>query len=157
MIMEARVVPHPSVPTVNEAYWRLVSEFPLVPIRDDAHLEQALEIIDHLTDTFQHDTGTEAYLGALADLVYVYEQEHVTWPPVTGVDVLRYLMDEHELTQADLAALFGGRSVISDVLAGKRRLNLTHITRLADRFGMPADVFIDREALTPDPTPFSDK
>jgi len=33
------------------------------------------------------------------------------------------------------------------VLAGKRRLNLTHITRLAERFGLPVDVFIDRETI----------
>ena len=118
-----------------------------MPIRDDTHLEQALDIIDRLTDRPQRSTGEEEYLGALADLVYVYEHEHVTWPPVTGIAVLRHLMDEHSLTQADLAPLFGGRSVISEVLAGKRRLSLTHITRLAERFGLPADVFIDRGAL----------
>ena len=127
-------------------YWQNVRAFPLVPIRNDAHLEQALEIIDRLTDQPQRSEGAEEYLGALADLVYVYEQVHVTWPPVSGVDVLRHLMEEHNLTQADLAPLFGGRSVISDVLAGKRRLNLTHITRLAQRFGLPADAFIDRQA-----------
>lgn len=69
----------------------------------------------------------------------------MTWPPVSGVDVLRHLMEEHNLTQAELAPLFGGRSAISEVLAGKRRLNLTHITRLSERFGLPADAFIDRQ------------
>lgn len=127
-------------------YWRLVEEFPLVPIRDDTHLEQALDVIDRLTEHAEHDSGRGEYLGALADLVYVYEQDHVTWPTVSGVDVLRHLMEEHNLTQADLAPLFGGRSVISEVLSGKRRLNLTHISRLADRFGLPAGVFIDRES-----------
>ncbi len=128
-----------------DEYWRLVHAFPLVPVRDDGHLEQALTIIDQFTDNPQGDAGIQAYLGALADLVYVYEQQHVTWPAVTGVDVLRHLMEEHGLTQADLAPLFGGRSVVSAVLAGKRRLNLTQITRLAARFGLPADAFIDRE------------
>ena len=126
-----------------EEYWRLSHAFPLAPIRDDAHLEQALAMIDRLTDHAWPDIGAQTYLGALADLVYVYEQQHVTWPPVTGVDVVRHLMEEHHLSQADLAPLFGGRSVISAVLSGKRRLNLTHIARLAARFGLPADVFID--------------
>jgi HTH-type transcriptional regulator/antitoxin HigA len=128
---------------INE-YSRLIREFPLVPIRDDAHLEQALTMIDRLTDSPQQDAGAHAYLGALADLVYVYEQQYVTWPRVTGVEVLAHLMEEHGLSQADLAPLFGGRSVVSAVLAGKRRLNLTHITRLSARFGLPADAFIDR-------------
>ncbi|HEY8284185.1 MAG TPA: helix-turn-helix domain-containing protein [Chloroflexota bacterium] len=129
---------------IDDEYWRLVRAFPLAPIRDDAHLEEALKIIDQLTDLVVRGEGVEEYLGALADLVYVYEQQHVTWPRVTGVDVLRHLMIEHNLSQADLAPVMGGRSVISAVLAGKRRLNLTHITRLADHFGLPADVFIDR-------------
>ena len=60
---------------------------------------------------------------------------------------MRHLMEENGLSQTDLAPLFGGRSVISDVLAAKRRLNLTHITRLAERFGLPVDVFIDRETI----------
>src|SRR5262249_36256327 len=87
----------------------------------------------------------------MADLVHVYEQEHVTWPPVTGVDVLRHLMEEHQLTQADLAPLFGGRSVVSEVLAGQRCLSLTHLTPLAERFGLPADAFIDRETAAQTP------
>ncbi len=129
-----------------EEYWRLAREFPLVSIHDDTHLEKALDVVDRLTDRSTRTAGTEEYLRALADLVYVYEQAHVTWPPVTGVDIVRHLMEENGLSQADLAPLFGGRSVISDVLAGKRRFNLTHITRLAERFGLPADVFIEREA-----------
>ncbi len=131
-----------------EEYWRLAHEFPLASIRDDAHLEEALDVVGRLTDRTRRTTDEEEYLRALADLVYVYEQAHVTWPAVTGVDVLRHLMEENGLSQADIAPLFGGRSVISDVLAGKRRLNLTHIVRLAERFGLPADIFIDREAVT---------
>ncbi|HVA91149.1 MAG TPA: helix-turn-helix domain-containing protein [Chloroflexota bacterium] len=126
-----------------EEYWRLIHAFPLAPIRDDTHLDQALAIIDQLTERSRPDADAQLYLGALADLVYVYEQQHVSWPPVTGSDVVRHLMEEHQLTQADLAPLFGGRSVVSAVLAGKRRLNLTHITRLSARFDVPAGVFID--------------
>jgi HTH-type transcriptional regulator/antitoxin HigA len=51
-------------------------------------------------------------------------------------------MAEHELTQAELAPLFGAPSIVSEVLSGKRRLALSHISRLAERFGVPADVFI---------------
>jgi HTH-type transcriptional regulator/antitoxin HigA len=51
---------------------------------------------------------------------------------------------EHGLTQANLAPLFGSPSIVSEVLSGKRLLALTHMTRLADRFGVPADVFLER-------------
>ena len=94
--------------------------------------------------------AAEAYLGALTDLVETYERIHVEIPDVTGVAALRALMEENGLAQADLAPLFGTPPVISEVLAGKRRLALSHIRRLAAHFGLPADVFIDRGDTRPE-------
>ncbi len=109
---------------------------------DDAHLDEAIAVIDRLLDIPKRSTAEEEYLQALTDLVAVYEDAHVVIPPVNGLDALRYLMEENGLTQADLVSDFGTRSIVSEVLAGKRHLALTHITRLAERFGVPADVFI---------------
>lgn len=58
------------------------------------------------------------------------------------MEALRYLIAENGLTQAELAPLFGAPSVISEVLAGKRRLTLAHIRRLVAHFGLPAEVFL---------------
>lgn len=129
-----------------EEYLALVRAFPLVSIRSDAHLEEALTVIDRLLDIPERSPAEEEYLQALTDLVEAYENAQVVIPPVRGVDALRYLIEENGLAQADLAPLFGARSIVSEVLAGKRRLALSHITRLTERFGLPADVFIGQEA-----------
>ena len=126
----------------EEAYIALVRTFPLVSIRDDAHLADAVTVIDTLSDKAVRSPAEEAYLGALIDLVETYEAIHVTIPPAAGVDALRYLMEENGLAQADLVPLFGAASVTSEVLAGKRHLALSHIERLAAYFGLAADVFI---------------
>jgi len=128
--------------TTEEEYLTLVRAFPLVSIRDEVHLAEALAVIDQLLERPQRSTAEEEYLRALTDLVETYENAHVAIPTVSGVEALRFLMEEHGLTQADLAPLFGTRSIVSEVLAGKRRLALSHIARLAERFGVPADVFI---------------
>ena len=128
----------------EEEYLALVRKFPLVSIRDDTHLAAALAIIDGLLEQPQPSTAEEEYLSALTILVEVYENAHVVIPPASGVEVLRSLMEENRLSQADLAPLFGSPSIISEVLSGKRRLTLAHIARLAERFGLPADVFIDK-------------
>jgi HTH-type transcriptional regulator / antitoxin HigA len=127
-----------------EEYLTLVHAFPLISIRDDAHLAEALEVIDGLLERPERSVAEEEYLCSLTDLVETYENAHVIIPPVSGVEALRYLMEEHALTQAGLVPLFGSRSIVSEVLAGKRRLALSHIARLAERFGVPADVFIGR-------------
>ena len=126
----------------EQEYLALVHAFPLVSIRNDTHLDAAVAVIDRLLDHQPHSLAQEEYLGALTDLVEIYESAHVVIPATTGVEALRYLMDEHGLTQAELASLFGAPSIVSEVLSGKRRLALSHITRLAERFGVPADVFI---------------
>jgi HTH-type transcriptional regulator / antitoxin HigA len=128
----------------EEEYVALVRAFPLISIRDEAHLAEALAVIDRLTDLSQRSAGVEAYLGALTDLVETYENAHVTIPSISGVEAVRYLMEENGLAQADLVPLFGTPSIVSEVLSGKRRLTLAHIARLAERFGVPADVFIER-------------
>jgi HTH-type transcriptional regulator/antitoxin HigA len=130
--------------TTEEEYLALVRTFPLLSIRDDAHLAEALAVIDRLTDKAERSAAEEAYLAALTDLVETYETAHVVIPPTSGREALRYLMEENGLSQVDLVPLFGAPSVVSEVLSGKRRLALTHIRRLADYFGVPADVFIDR-------------
>ena len=126
----------------EEQYLALVRAFPLVSIHSDAHLDEAVAVIDQLLDIPKRSIAEEEYLQALTDLVAVYEDAHVVFPTVSGLDALRYLMEENGLTQADLVPDFGTRSIVSEVLAGKRHLALTHIARLAERFGVPADVFI---------------
>ena len=127
---------------VEEEYLVLVRAFPLVSIRDDAHLAQALEVIDHLIEKPERSAAEEAYLGALTDLVETYENAHVVIPSTTGIDALRYLMTENDLSQADVAPILGTPSIVSEVLAGKRQLALSHIKKLAEHFSVPADVFI---------------
>jgi len=130
-------------PAAETEYLALVHAFPLVSIRDDTHLADALDVIDRLVERSNRSNAEEAYLGALTDLAETYEAAHVHLPPTSGVEALRYLMAENGLTQADLVPLFGTPSLVSEVLSGKRKLALAHIKRLAAHFGLPAGVFID--------------
>ncbi|MBI4064679.1 MAG: helix-turn-helix domain-containing protein [Elusimicrobia bacterium] len=61
----------------------------------------------------------------------------------TGRDALSFLMEQHNLTQPDLADDLGGQSVVSDILHGKRKLNVHQIQNLSRRFHVNPSVFID--------------
>lgn len=111
----------------TEEYLALVRAFPLIHIRDDAHLDAAVAVIDRLIDKPARSAAEEAYLGALTDLVETYEDAHVAVPPRTGMDALRFLMEVNGLKQVDLVPVLGRKSLISEVLAGKRPLALSHI------------------------------
>lgn len=56
--------------------------------------------------------------------------------------MLAYLMEAHQLKQSDLEYEIGSQSVVSDILSGKRSLNVRQIKRLAERFKLSPAVFI---------------
>ncbi len=68
-----------------------------------------------------------------------YEQT-LQQPEVTGAELLRYLMEEHSHKQLDLADV-APRSVISEILHGKRELNKNHIARLAGKYNVSPALF----------------
>jgi HTH-type transcriptional regulator/antitoxin HigA len=60
---------------------------------------------------------------------------------VNGAEVLQYLMEEHSLRQSDLPEV-GSQGVVSEILNGKRELNVRQIRELAQRFHVSPAVFI---------------
>ena len=81
-------------------------------------------------------------LAAQARLVAGYEQTR--WPPRTPrtADVIRYLMDQHGLSRADMVPILGTMSRVSEVLSGKKGLSMAMVQRLRARFRVPADLLI---------------
>jgi len=98
-------------------------------------LDELLEIIG---EDEQHPLNRLAIL--IGDLICAYDQEHRPMPVVSGVETLRYLMREHGLHQRDLHEV-GTQSVISEILSGKRQMNLRQVRQLSQRFGVPVEVF----------------
>jgi HTH-type transcriptional regulator/antitoxin HigA len=70
-----------------------------------------------------------------------YDDVRSPMDDVTGVDLLRFLMEQHGLRQQDLPEL-GSQGVVSEILKGKRELNLRHIEVLSQRFKVPPAVFL---------------
>ena len=128
---------------IDDRYLALIRRFPLVPIRDDEHLTLAIAMIDELIDRDELSDSERDYLYVLSELVERYEDEHVELPHLSGVEMLRFLIEDRGLQQKDLVPVFGTKSITSEVVNGKRKLTIEHIRRLSQFFGMPAGVFID--------------
>jgi HTH-type transcriptional regulator / antitoxin HigA len=138
MIMGAKV----ATSSLPDTYFDLVRKFPLVHLRDFAHLEAASALIDDLLRQ-DLDEGGQAYLGALTDLVEVFEDENVTIPNASEADVLRELMNANRLSQTRLAKdVRISQSTLSAVLNGTRSLTKAHVTQLARYFNVPISVFL---------------
>jgi HTH-type transcriptional regulator/antitoxin HigA len=77
----------------------------------------------------------------VGDLIEDYETEHHPLPPATGLQALKFLMDQHELKQSDLPEI-GSQGVVSEILTGKRELNVRQVRALAQRFSVSPATFI---------------
>lgn len=78
----------------------------------------------------------------MGDLIEAYDETHHPMPQVTGAAALRAIMDERGLGQGDLPEV-GSQSVISEILSGKRRINIRQARALSARFAFPAEMFLD--------------
>jgi antitoxin component HigA of HigAB toxin-antitoxin module len=67
-------------------------------------------------------------------LIADYEGKHFTVEKVSGVEVLKELMDTNGLRQKDLAEDLGGESIVSLILKEKRQLNRQQMEKLSQRF-----------------------
>ena len=89
-----------------------------------AEEERLIELLERLVDDYD-ERRMKGRLEALEPLA-----------------LLQHLMEEGGLKQVDLVDCFGSQSVVSAVMAGKRRINSEHARRLSRRFGLPLAMFV---------------
>lgn len=116
----------------------------LSAIHSQADYVRAVEFMNQLLDVVGDDEEHELadLLELLGQLIEDYESQHYALPNAEPAQVLRFLMEQHDLKQADLASELGTQSVVSEILSGRRQINARQAKALAQRFGLSAAVFI---------------
>ena len=112
-------------------------------VRTEADYAQARATIDTLLDEIgDNETHPLAdVLDYLSGQVKAYEDDKFQIPSAEPKEVLRFLMEQHNLKQEDLGAC-APQSRISDILSGRRSISEDIAKRLAQRFHVRADVFL---------------
>ena len=118
---------------------------PLRPIRTAVDYDAAVASLNALLDAGAADEKHPlADLAAtLGELIGDYDDAHYPAKNVRPSEMLRFLMNQQGLKQADLAEELGSQGIVSEVLNGKRELNLRQMRALAARFGVPVAAFVD--------------
>jgi HTH-type transcriptional regulator/antitoxin HigA len=115
----------------------------LKPIRSEINYDMALKAIErYFNKPPKKGTAEADRFDVLATLIEAYER--VRWPIAEAdpVDVIRYRMETHGYTQADLAHVLGSRARASEVMRGKRPLSLSMIRRLAGSWEIPVEALV---------------
>jgi len=128
--------------TVSPEYGALLKKVAPKVIRTERENEAYTEVLYELDRRSKSLTAAEKELADLLTLLIEdFEEKRYPIPRAKPVDVVRFLMEQHSLLQKDLVDVFGTRSIVSEVLSGKRELNKEHIARLSARFHVSPEVF----------------
>ncbi len=96
-------------------------------------------VIDEVGENETHQLAS--LMETLGSLVEAYETMHVKEPEGNSIETLKNLMAEHGLKQTDLKEI-GSQGVVSEVLKGKRSLNIRQVKALSEKFHVSPAVFM---------------
>ncbi|KTC66245.1 Antitoxin HigA (plasmid) [Legionella adelaidensis] len=126
-------------------HWKHISPIIHDPQNDDEY-EKLASMLDQLLDVVGDNESHDlmGLVDVISHMITMYDENHdEQLQKGSGIDALKFLMEQHGLDQSDLKDEIGSQGVVSEILNGKRQLNLSHIKKLAKRFHVTPATFID--------------
>ncbi len=105
--------------------------------------KKCVTLLDSLIDEVGNDElhPLASLMETIGSLIETYETHKL--PGVEGdpIDALKALMEEHGIKQSDLPEI-GSQGVVSEIISGKRQLNIRQVKALGRRFNVSPAVFV---------------
>lgn len=102
-----------------------------------------VKLLDSLIDEVGNNEShrLSRLMETIGSLIESYESQN--YPDIEGdpINALKSLMEEHGLKQSDLPEI-GSQGVVSEILSGKRQLNVRQLKLLGERFKVSPIVFV---------------
>jgi HTH-type transcriptional regulator/antitoxin HigA len=117
------------------------------PIFSVLHNEKDYNKLVNFLDNLIDEVGNKenhplaSLMETIGSLIETYESQYINDIEGNAIDVLNVLMEEHGLKQSNLSEI-GSQGVVSEILSGKRQLNVRQIKILSKRFKVSPAVFI---------------
>ncbi len=115
----------------------------LGPIKNNDQYEDYLaRIYILMQQDLKSDSAESDEMEVLSMLVKQYELEHFPVPKPAPLEAIKFRLEQMGMAETELSEILGNRARKSEILSGKRKLNLTMIRKLSERLHIPADVLI---------------
>ncbi|MDQ2900390.1 MAG: helix-turn-helix domain-containing protein [Acidobacteriota bacterium] len=113
-------------------------------IHSDSQNEEYIARLEALYARATPLSPEERELAALLTLLIEdFESKRYTLRRATPLETLREIVEANGLMQKDLLDVFGQESVVSEVMNGKRGLSQSHVAKLARRFNVSPELFLN--------------
>jgi HTH-type transcriptional regulator / antitoxin HigA len=132
-----------SIDRIELSWLDLSSKIYIQNIKNEEAYDNAVMQLNRLLDAgaANENHPLANLVDVLATLIAEYDTLHYSLPCISPVEMLKFLMQQHNLKQSNLTEI-GTQGVISEILNGKRNLNVQQIKKLAQRFQVSPSVFI---------------
>ncbi len=102
-----------------------------------------VKILDSLIDEVGNNQNHKLapVMETIGNLIENYEIQEYKINESSPIEALKYLMQEHGLKQSDLKEI-GSQGVVSEILTGKRMLNIEQVKKISNKFHVSPLVFI---------------
>jgi len=104
--------------------------------------EKIYSLINSTENPIEPNSPEGEEMELLSLLIEKYEHDHYPIEAPNPIEAIKFRMEQMNLKQVDIAPLFGGKTRVSEVLNGKRPLNLNMITLLNRYLGIPLESLI---------------
>ena len=111
------------------------------PIKNEDDYNEAIHRIEALWGT-KKDTPEGDEFDLLVTLAEAWEIKHFPIAPPDPIDAIKFRMEQMEMTKTDMAKYLGSQSRVTEILNGKRKLNLKMVKSLYKGLKIPADILL---------------
>ncbi len=111
------------------------------------HSEKDYNALVKILDSLINEVGNNQnhklapVMETIGNLIENYETQEYKINESSPIEALKYLMQEHGLKQSDLKEI-GSQGVVSEILTGKRMLNIEQVKKISNKFHVSPLVFI---------------
>jgi HTH-type transcriptional regulator/antitoxin HigA len=115
----------------------------LKPIKNDTQYENALAQVYELMQNGVKANSEESHeLEVWSILNKAYENAHYPVPKPSPIEAIKFRLEQMNMSETELSQISGNRSRKSEILSGKRKLNLSMVRKLVSKLNIPADLLI---------------
>ena len=128
---------------INEKkYGKLLAKTLPRVIANDEEFDRLVAQLEALCIPERQLSAEEDALATLLERLIADYDDRFSLPEQPPHEMVKFLMEQRGLKQADLVPVLGSRAQVSDLVNGKRGISKAQVKKLAEYFGVSADLFI---------------
>ncbi len=138
----AKTAARPAAKLNRRKYVELLAQAVPIVITSEEENDRIVAIVDRLAVKRDPSLEEERLLELLSTLVEVYENVQYPIPDAPPHVMIQQFMLDRGLRQADLVPVLGSRSLVSEVVNGKRKPSKLQVKNLGAVFGVSPELFL---------------